>query len=653
MLAPAPGASASAAGALTFVPCPRSSGFSCASLPVPLSRSGQIPGTISLKAQRRLAGSRPSHSAVLALAGGPGQAALGLSEFVAQAMAPALRSRDLLVFDQRGTGGSDPLGCSALEASVSGSVPTLFEKCALQIGQVRGGFTTAESVEDIEALREAGGYEKLVLYGTSYGTKVALQYAERHPQNVEALVLDSVVVPDGPEPFYTPTFRAIPGVLRELCAGGECAAITSNPVAALALMTSRLRTHALSGSVYDGSGRRHASTLNQLGLLQTLEAGDLNPALRALLPAAVQSALHNDPDPLLRLHLLSEGLIPSLPREPLPPESDLQVDEALFATTTCEETLFPWQRSAPASIRRAEALSFLRAQPTGAFYPFEASVAWENSLAYDCWEWPDASPPPPAEGALPDVPTLIFSGAQDLRTPTSNARAVAARIPDAQLELVPYTGHSVIGSDLGACAGDALRAFFAGRRVRPCTPSTNLFAPTPLTPTKLAYVHPPGTLGGAPGKTLVAVLDTLLDLSRQIISATLQADQELPSGASFGGLRGGYARLTSSKALLHEFSFVPGVTLSGTLPVSGGKLKPATIRVGGAFAAAGEVTLGAGSKRVSGTLDGRRFDIPLATVKLASARAASGWPAAAALARLLRGGARRGSVAYALSQLPR
>ena len=62
-----------------------------------------------------------------------------------------------------------------------------------------------------------------MLYGTSYGTKVALEYAERYPEHVEAMVLDSVVPTDGPEPFAIPTFEALPGVLRELCAQNVCA----------------------------------------------------------------------------------------------------------------------------------------------------------------------------------------------------------------------------------------------------------------------------------------------------------------------------------------------------------------------------------------------------------------------------------------------
>ena len=203
---------------------------------VPLDRGGLVPGTVALKLERKLAGFSPSRNAVVALAGGPGQSALGLGEFIAKAIAPALGSRDLLVFDQRGTGESDPLSCPALssqsELEHAHSIGELVGRCAQQLGPARGDYTTQESVADIEALRQAGGYEKLVLYGTSYGTKVALEYAERYPQHVEALVLDSVV-PDRPARKRSrpaPSRRSA-AALGELCANRACAGITSNPLA--------------------------------------------------------------------------------------------------------------------------------------------------------------------------------------------------------------------------------------------------------------------------------------------------------------------------------------------------------------------------------------------------------------------------------------
>jgi len=615
-----------AAGALPFSSCANSPAFTCASVPVPLDRSSGLPGTISLSVERRSAGAGESQDAVLALAGGPGQATLPLGEFIAQALAPALTNRDLLIFDQRGTGSSDPLSCPALDSFATGSAGQLFERCALQIGPARGAYTTQESVEDIETLRRATGYDKLVLYGTSYGTKVALEYAERYPQHVEALVLDSVVPTNGPEPFAIPSFEAISPVLAELCSARACSGITPNPLADIARLTAELRKHALGGSAYDGSGRRHSVTLNEVGLLDILEAGDVNPALRALLPAAVQSALRHDPDPLLRLHLLSEGLIPSAPVSPRVEESSGGIDEALFVTTTCEETPFPWQRTGSPATRLAEADAFLRAQRRSVFYPFDPSTALGNSLVPDCAGWPDASPAPPAPAAPPNVPTLILSGAQDMRTPTSNARAVAALIPDAQLEIVPFTGHSVLGSDFSGCAERALAAFFQNAPVQRCTPTSNMFAPTPITPSQLAYVHAPRGLAGNPGRTLTSVLDALVDLNRLVTAATLQADQALPSGSSFGGLHGGYARLTSTAVSLRDFTFVAGVELSGTFPIRNGQLQTATIRIAGQDASQGTVRIGSGT-RVTGTLAGRRFDLNLAKVKLSSASGAGEWPA--------------------------
>jgi hypothetical protein len=121
------------------------------------------------------------------------------------------------------------------------------------------------------------------------------------------------------------------------------------------------------------------------------------------------------------------------------------------------------------------------------------------------------------------------------------------------------------------------------------------------------------------------VLDAIVDLDRQVVAATLQAQQELPSGSSFGGLRGGSARLTSSSATLRGFSFVRGVQLSGTFPVRNHQLQPATIRISGVGAAPGTVRL-TSNKRVTGTLGGRRFNVSLARVKLSRSGTPAEWP---------------------------
>ena len=627
------------AGALVFSPCLSGHGFSCASLNVPLDRTGSLPGTVTLSIERLQSGPAPSRDAVVTLAGGPGQAAIPLAQDAATVMAPALTGHDLIVFDQRGTGASGPLRCGALEGpEPTGPIGPVFERCALQIGPARGSYTTQESVADIEAVRQAGGYEKLVLYGVSYGTKVALEYAERYPQHVQALVLDSVVPTGAADPFDASTFAAMRPVFSDLCAMGACAGITTNPLGDIARLAAMLRDHALRGFVFDGSGHGHASSLSELGLLDLIGAGDLNPALRALLPASVQSALRGDPNPLLRLNLLSEGLIPNLPGGPLssrarvrgnarlahtagpPLSSPNGVDEALFVDTTCEEEPFPWQRSAPPTTRVGEAMGALHALPGSDFFPFDESTAWRHSPIAGCAQWPNVAPAPPAAGALPDVPTLILSGSQDLRTPTANAELIAARIPGAQLLVVGHTGHSVLGADFSGCAEAGVREFFTGAGVQPCPATPDLFSPTPITPRRLAFVKPVSGVPGRPGSTLAVVLETIVDLERQVVGATLQAAQALPSGSSFGGLHGGYARITSSTLRLSRFSFVPGVRVSGSFHIVHGRLLTTVLRVDGSAASRGTVRVGSGS-RVSGTLGSRRFSVDLARVRLASAGA--------------------------------
>jgi pimeloyl-ACP methyl ester carboxylesterase len=588
---------------------------------VALDRGGALAGTIGLSVQRRAAAAGPSSVALLALAGGPGQATLPLARFIAEAISPALGTRDLLLFDQRGTGASGALSCPALSAAElakASSVTQVIARCAQQLGPARGSYTTRESVEDIEAVRRAGGYEKLVLYGTSYGTKVALQYAQRYPQNVASLVLDSTEIPDGPDPFHVSTFKAIRPMLAELCSRHACDAISRTPLGDLARLALASGRHPLIGHAYDAHGKRITRAFTSSAVFDLLLAGDLNPILRAELPSAVHSALAHDLAPLTRMLTLTGS-------EPAREEQNGSIDQTLYIDTSCEETPFPWQRAAPQATRAVEAEAALNSLPGSDFYPFDSESALLDLTIPLCVGWPDASTPTPATGPLPNVPTLILSGGQDLRTPTENARRIAGLIPGAQLVRVPYTGHSVVGSDLSGCARSALVEFFAAAPVKGCTSITNHFPPAPLAPTRLSALRPAAGVGGAQGRTVAAAVGSILDLRRTIIGLALDF-AGLPLGAHFGGLRGGTAQMTTTGVRLRRFSYVPGVQLSGLIP-TGILLKnsgaPATLGVGGAAAAGGQLRIASGG-RLSGVLGGRPFRVNVAaSVRVARSSATS------------------------------
>jgi pimeloyl-ACP methyl ester carboxylesterase len=591
---------------IAYVPCGDSNDFACGHLTVPLDPTGATAGTITLAIRRHRAPVGEARSAIIALAGGPGQPALPFAEAFDELLGPIAATRDLIVFDQRGIGLSAPLSCHAFEVSrLYRSLGTLIEACGDQLGPTRTFYTTADTVADIEAIRRAGGYEKLVLYGTSYGTKVAEQYAQEYPGQVEALVLDSVVPPNGPETLNRSTFAAVPRILRQLCADRACAHVTRNPVADLARVVKRMDRAPLHARAVDGNGVAHTVTLSSDDLVELLLAGDFSPILRAEFVTAVAAAARNDTAYLARLLSTADQA-----------EGEAEdFDTPLYYATTCEEQDFPFSRTVDPKARIAQATAAARALPASVFAPFRAANALDLSDVDACAYWPYSTPSPPVDDApLPNVPTLILSGADDLRTPTANAREVAAQIPDSHLLVVPYTGHSVLTEEQTSCASKALQALFTGKPVKPCraAPPPAALLPAPLPPPRLALLSPARGYSGLPGRTLHAVAATLEDFIRQLaLQLTLSGSSEgisvLPA-LRVAGLRAGWAEYAGGALSLHGYSYVPGVTISGSI-----RAEAEDLRVGGSSAAHGTLRLGPHSSLV-GTLSGHQVALPASSI---------------------------------------
>lgn len=595
--------STSAQAQIAFSACEQSSEFACGHLTVPLDPSGSVPGTLTLAIRRHRAPAGEGASAIVALAGGPGQPALPFTETFREVLGPLAATRDLIVFDQRGIGFSDPLACHASERpDLFSSLGQYVEACAAQLGPERSFFASADTVTDIEAIRQAGGYEKLILYGTSYGTKVAELYAQRYPSHVEGLVLDSVVTPNGPDPLQRPTFAAIPRILRQLCSAHACAHITANPVADMATLVTRAHRAPIRGRAVGPRGHTRKISVSSEDLLDALIAGDFSPLLRAELLTATRAAVRGDSAPLARV--FAGGAAIEAGGEPQ------DFDAPLFLTTICEDEPFPWDRTASSHTRLAQATAAARALPSATFAPFTAADALEAGEIDACAHWPYASPPlPPSSAPLPAVPTLILSGTDDLRTPTANAREVAAQIPGAHLLLVPHTGHSVLTDEPTPCGREALKALFAGRPVLPCraTPTPTLLRPPPLPPRRLTAVTAEHGYSGPPGRALHAVALTLSDLSRHLLLQLLEESSEsllsLPT-IRVGGLRAGWAQFAGTTISLYGYTYIPGIALTGTL-----KHGAVDLRVAGAKTLSGTLRSGSHGELV-GTLGGHHVVLP-------------------------------------------
>jgi pimeloyl-ACP methyl ester carboxylesterase len=611
------GLTAPGAGAAGFQRCgPNDPGSGCARLSVALDHTGAVPGRISLliRTRTRKDVSRPRRGVLITLAGGPGQAGSPLVDDFATTYAPALRTRDLVVPDQRGTGGSGLLRCPGLEQAIERLKPLASLKqaplCAASLGDRRRFFTTPDSVADLESIRQALGVQKLAIAGVSYGTKVALAYAEAYPTHVEFLILDSVVKPDGPDPFERSNLNAEPGVLRSICKAGACGDFTRDPVADLVKVLARIRAVAVRGVFYTAHGHAQRVTLTPSSLLDALYDGDLDPLQRARIPAALKAFLDGDHAPIFRL--LGASRSDSSFDDP----ADLST--ALYFATSCEDTIYPWTRSAPAGQRIAEIKAAAAAIPDSEFAPFTRADELSSDEFSLCARWPLAPTPRyvPA-GPLPDVPALVFSGREDLRTPLSDARAVAAAFPRGQLVIAQHSGHSVATSEGADCATAALREFLAGKRASPCKP-VRIVPVEDVPPRTVPDVSKTG-YGARIDRTLAAFGYTFFEA----------LDESIEADGPTGGLRGGFLTLQGEKLILDRYSVLPGYGVSAVIGAKGA----VRVTMTGARAARGFIVIPAHGP-ATGRLGGRRISIGLKDISQTGAlRLARPGLARAAVAR--------------------
>jgi pimeloyl-ACP methyl ester carboxylesterase len=184
----------------------------CGYVTVPESRAGNPADSIRLAvAVFRSTSNNPAPDPIVFLQGGPGGAAVELSaqgyEVVVQ---PFINERDFIVFDQRGTGLSEPnLKCDELDKvyfqDIYGTIEDSTRELVYQNAFFScGGFhrsnginlqaySTVENAADLRDVVNVLGYEKVNLFGVSYGTRLALVTMRNHPEIVRSAILDSVV----------------------------------------------------------------------------------------------------------------------------------------------------------------------------------------------------------------------------------------------------------------------------------------------------------------------------------------------------------------------------------------------------------------------------------------------------------------------------
>ena len=142
---------------------------------------------------------------IIYLAGGPGGEATGAATGPRFPIFMALRAvADVIAFDQRGTG----LSSSIPERPSSTRPPPEFTEAGLtsyfrselesawgdwtKAGVTMSGYNTEQNADDIDDLRRHLGAEKIDLWGTSYGSHLALSVLKRHGGKVNRVALSSL-----------------------------------------------------------------------------------------------------------------------------------------------------------------------------------------------------------------------------------------------------------------------------------------------------------------------------------------------------------------------------------------------------------------------------------------------------------------------------
>jgi pimeloyl-ACP methyl ester carboxylesterase len=450
--------------ALTDVPCwfplPAGREARCGILTVP--ETWAAPGSRLLKLhfvvlRGAVGGSAPP---LVYLPGGPGEPARIDAQGIGEwwdwlARADWLRQRDLVIFDPRGVGLSEPnmncpeLGDAAYRAFVqplglerenalwAEAARRCYERLAAS-GIDLASYNTSAMVEDLRSLIGQLGYRSWDLLATSYGTRVALRFIDRWRLGTRAIVLDSVYPPDvtayvdsGPA-----AARVFTSLFRECDADKACHTAFPAIAKRFEAIVRRAAANPITVELADPRGGSPLKArLDDGKLVDALFFAFYDWHRIAELPAIITALDAGDTRPLARLAGLAFDNYVST-----------AVSHGLFLSVECHDE-FPFNRQDAVDQAAAE-------------LPLYRSFALSNLPLAACPSWPVGQAT--AEERRPvasDVAALILSGELDPMTPESWAKSAARSLPHAVTLEFRGIGHGVLAAH--GCAGVIVGRFLA------------------------------------------------------------------------------------------------------------------------------------------------------------------------------------------------
>lgn len=370
----------------------------------------------------------PQNDPLVIINGGPGGSSVDLLIDLASLNIFKLirNGRDIIVLDQRGTGRSSPLSCPQLSENqiVTTDQDTLLlaEECLSELNFDPRYFSTSAAIIDIDSLRRAIGYQSINIYGVSYGTRVAVQYAREFPQATRSLIVDGVVPPTlalGPDvPVNSQT--ALDQVFEECAQSRHCSLAFPKLEKNFKNLSATLKTRPSMIIVNDPlTGKPSEMDFSYEHLVLAVRMSLYNPELRSLLPLLIyQGATEKNLTGIASTALQLIGQLQNT------------ISNAMHNSVVCTEDL-PFTTSLKETIEASQS-TYIGAE----FF---------QTLKEICSVWPPGvisqNLKEPFKSA---IPTLILSGELDPVTPPSYGELLASGLENSLHIIAKGQGHGII-----------------------------------------------------------------------------------------------------------------------------------------------------------------------------------------------------------------
>jgi pimeloyl-ACP methyl ester carboxylesterase len=391
-------------------------------------------------------GETPARRAVTYLAGGPGESSTRGAAGVAGYLAQLRDDFDILLVDQRGTGDSRPLlRCPYQDDPARGpqyldqfmSLGGLSEcRRVLERQADLGQYNTTRAADDLDDVRAALGYETLDLVGVSYGTRLAQEYARRHPGSTRTLTLLGPVTMHSRMPLdMAGDLDASLAGLFAACGRDEgCRAafpsLDDDLSRALARLDGAVEPVVVPSPRGDGPV---AVPMNRAVFAQVLRYMLYVPASQVGLPYAVHRAAGGDFVPVATFAAMIGAQFNS-------------AADGLYLSVTCAEDVPFFSLGEGRAAAAGTLLGELRVNQQKA-----ACALWARG------DIPEGFHEPVKTSA----PALLVVGELDPATPVRWAKIIDGHLPNSRLVVVPEAGHETEGLAGGECIATLPARFIA------------------------------------------------------------------------------------------------------------------------------------------------------------------------------------------------